>query len=170
MSHNSNITPRPSGHASSRGFSLVEITMALGIVSCAMLVIVGLLPVGLQSMQDSAVQYGISTLSQQISSELQEKPFTGSGVDPLALSGTTNYYTREGMLTTGTDTGMNSYPYFAATFTTSGTATSNIPGATTTYPQNLQLVTVKVSYPYQAPANSQQTNVLSFLVARQNSL
>jgi uncharacterized protein (TIGR02598 family) len=151
-------------------FSLIEITLALGIVTSGMLVIVGLLPMGLQSMQDSAVQYGTASIAHQISSQLQETPYSGAQTDPLALSGTTTYYTRTGTLTSGTANGTNTSPYFIATYSTSGTGTLSIPGATTTYPSNLQLVNVTLAYPCQAPPSSRQTNVLSFLVAKQNSL
>jgi len=155
----------------SSGFSLVEICLAIGIVASGLLVIVGLLPVGLQSMHDSAVQYGTASIAQQISSELQETPFSGAATDPLALSGTTNYYTQAGALTTGTDTGTNTSPYFLATFATSGGNALPVPGATTaSYPSNLQVIKVTLSYPFQAPAASRQTNVLSYIIAKQNSL
>lgn len=159
----------------SRAFSLVEICLALGIVSCSMLVIVGLLPVGLQTMQDSAVQYGTATIAQQISSELQEMPFSPSATNTAyavtALGGGSphvEYYTREGMKTTATATDMNTYPYFQATFSTNN---PTVPGAaTSTYPSNVQVVNVTLAFPYIAPSASRQTNVLSFLVAKQNNL
>jgi|GEM_PF-1879217 len=161
--------------SSQQAFSLVEITLALGIVTCSMLVVIGLLPVGLQTMQDSAVQYGLASISQQISSELQGMPFTASesnsGYAITALNDSGNsrieYYTREGILTTSTATSMNTFPYFKATYSTNDPA---VPGATASYPGNLQNVRVTVSYPYQAPQASQQTNVLSFFVAKQSSL
>lgn len=165
----------PCGIARQGAFSLVEITLAMGIVTFSMMVIVGLLPVGLQSMQDSSVQYGMASIRQQISSELQEMPFIASDSNPgysiTALSDSGNaridYFTRDGVKTTATATGMNTYPYYAATYSTNDPA---IPGATSSYPSNLQMVKVTISYPYQAPQSSRQTNVLSFLVAKQSSL
>ena len=158
-----------------QAFSLVEITLAMGIVTCSMLVVIGLLPVGLQTMQDSAVQYGLASISQQISSELQGMPFTASesnsGYAITALNDSGNsrveYYTREGILTKADATSMNTFPYFKATYSTND---PTVPGATSSYPGNLQNVKVSVSYPYQAPKTSQQTNVLSFFVAKQSSL
>ena len=150
----------------SPAFTLVEVTMALGIVSCSLLVIVGLLPVGLQTLNESAVQYGMSTISQKISSELQEIPFDPSSSNPTyaitQLSGT-NYYTREGVMTTSTD----SYRFFSVSFST---LNSSVPGATATYPQSIKTVRATVAYPVLAPIASQQSNILTFLTARQSSL
>ena len=39
-----------------RGFSLMEVVLAMGLVSFVMMTIVGLLPVGLQMAQDSRLQ------------------------------------------------------------------------------------------------------------------
>lgn len=147
-------------------FTLVEVTMALGIVSCSLLVIVGLLPVGLQTLNDSAVQYGITTITQKISSELQEIPFDPSSSNPTyaitQLSGT-NYYTREGVMTTSAD----GYRFFSVSFSA---VDSTVPGATATYPQSIKTVRATVAYPALAPIASQQSNVLTFLTARQSSL
>lgn len=53
-----------------RGFSLVEVTMAIGIVSFALLAIVGLIPVGLKSVKDSrehaAVANALDALANRI--------------------------------------------------------------------------------------------------------
>ena len=139
--------------------------MALGIVSCSLLVIVGLLPVGLQTLNDSAVQYGITTIAQKISSELQEIPFDPSpgnlNYAITKLSGT-NYYTREGVLTTSTD----SFRFFNVSFST---VDSTVPGATVTYPTSIKTVRAMVTYPSMAPIAS-GSNVLTFLAARQSSL
>jgi len=158
------------------GFSLVEITMALGIVACSMLVIVGLLPVGLQSMQDSATQYGIASVSQQIATELQGMPYTTTSgsyaitslYNPRSANGNyTEYYTREGILTTSAATTMNTYPYYKATYQPVNPV---VAGVTSSYSANLQNVQVTLTYPLQAAKASQQTNVLSFFVANQSGL
>lgn len=153
---------RSGGGRWSRAFTLVEVVMALGIVSCSLLIIVGLLPVGLRTLNDSAVQYGMTTIGQQISSALQEMPFTAStnsyGIDKL--SQTNYYYTREGAQTTSGD----GFRYFAVSFSTGN---STVPGATATYPTSIQTVKATVTYP--PPPASQQTNVLTFLAAKQNN-
>ena len=141
----------------------------MGIATSSLLVILALLPIGMDTMQGSAVQYGTAAIAQQLSSELQEMPYSGlatSGTDPLLLSGSTQYYTRTGtLLLSSTGRSANTTPYFVATFSTSGTGTPPIPGATLTSSSNLQLVNVTLTYPYPATTSS---NVLSFLVAKQS--
>jgi len=145
-----------------RAFSLVEITIAVGIVTCSMLVVMGLLPVGLKTLQDSSTQYATATIAQQIVSDLQLMPFTASAAKPgysiSAMHGQMNYYTVAG---TRTENPTNSF--FTVTFSTNSPA---IPGGSTTYGSGAQMVKATITYPTQSP---QQTNVLSFLIARQNS-
>ena len=167
----------PSKTGGQSGFSLVEVTLAIGIVAYSMLVIVGVMPVGLQSMQQSAVQYGTAAIARQISSELQEMPFIASasnaGYAITALNDPANpkidYYTRDGVKTTKTAKEMNTFPYFSATYSTND---PSIPGTTTiiTYPSNLQVVKVTVAPLQGAEGSRQPPHVLSFLVAKQNSL
>jgi uncharacterized protein (TIGR02598 family) len=57
------------------GFSLVEVVIALGIVSFAVLAIVGMIPVALKSAQDSMRETDATLIAQRIFSELK----TGSG-------------------------------------------------------------------------------------------
>ena len=157
------------GGLHSFAFTLVEVVMAMGIVSCSLLVIVGLLPVGLRTLNDSAVQYGITTIAQKISSELQEMPFLPSVSNPnyaiTQLNNRTDSYTREGAFLSNTN---DPTRYFAVSFSTGN---STIPGATnSTYANNIQTVRATITYPALAPAASQQTNVLSFLAAKQNNL
>ncbi len=145
-----------------RAFSLVEITIAVGVVTCSMLVVMGLLPVGLKTMHESSTQYGTSTIAQQIVSELQLMPFTSSPSNASysisAINGQTDYYTIEGV-----KTDKQSDRFFTVTFSTNSPA---VPGGTTTYGSGAQMVKASIAFPTQAP---QQTNVLSFLIARQNS-
>ena len=158
------------GARRSSAFTLVEIVMALGIVSCSLLVIVGLLPVGLRTLNDSAVQYGITTIAQKVSSELQEMPFSPSSSNPSYAitqlnSRTADSYTREGALLSNPN---DPSRFFSVSFSTGN---STIPGATnSTYANNIQTVRATITYPALAPAASQQTNVLSFLAAKQNHL
>ncbi|CAN5343975.1 hypothetical protein BH09VER1_BH09VER1_27760 [soil metagenome] len=145
-----------------RAFSLVEITIAVGVVACSMLVVMGLLPVGLKTMHDSSAQYGTSTIAQQIISELQLMPFTSSASNASysisAMNGQTDYYTIEGAKTAN-----RSDSYFTVTYSTNSPA---VPGGSSTYSSGAQMVKASIAFPTQAP---QQTNVLSFLIARQNS-
>lgn len=58
------------------GFSLVEVTLAIGIVSFSLLAVVGLLPVGLKSMQNANEQAGASTVTTGISDALRRASST----------------------------------------------------------------------------------------------
>lgn len=72
------ITRRPA-----LGFSLVEVVIALGIVSFAVLAIVGMMPVAMKSAQDSMRQTDSTLIAQRIFSELK----TGTGaVRTITLS------------------------------------------------------------------------------------
>jgi uncharacterized protein (TIGR02598 family) len=65
------------------GFSLVEVVIALGIVSFAVLAIVGMMPVAMKSAQDSMRQTDSTLIAQRIFSELK----SGSGaVRTITLS------------------------------------------------------------------------------------
>lgn len=145
-----------------QAFSLVEITIAVGIVTCSMLVVMGLLPVGLKTLQDSSTQYATATIAQQIVADLQLMPFTPSASNPnysiSAMNGQMNYYT-----VAGTKTTTPADSFFTVTFSTNSPA---IPGGSTTYGSGAQMVKATITYPTQSP---QQTNVLSFLIAKQNS-
>ncbi|HEX4084591.1 MAG TPA: hypothetical protein VHY22_06770 [Chthoniobacteraceae bacterium] len=159
-----------------QGFTLIEVCLALGVVSFSLMTILAVIPVGLQTVQDSRVEYGMATITQQISSQLQGMPFTSSTSNPTnaldSIDGTSTYYTRDGVVTGATATGTTAAPFFVATFSTTGTSgTLPIPGTNgVTYPENLQLVKASVSYPYMAPAAARKCNVLSFCIAKQGNL
>jgi uncharacterized protein (TIGR02598 family) len=57
------------------GFSLVEVTIALGLATFAVISVMGLLPVGLNTLRQSADDMAISKITQEISSELLLTPF-----------------------------------------------------------------------------------------------
>jgi uncharacterized protein (TIGR02598 family) len=144
------------------GFSLVEITMALGLVSCFVLVILGLLPVGLRTIQDSAVQYGTANIGQQVVSELQRMPFSPSSDNKnyaiTVLDGRTDYFSREGVKMSKAEESFFTVQY--------SLDDPSVPGATATYHSNLQMVRATIHL----SQNSQPINVLSFLIAKQSSL
>lgn len=55
----------------SAGFSLVEVTLAIGIVSFALLAVVGLLPVGLKSVKNANEQAGAANVLNVIAGSLR---------------------------------------------------------------------------------------------------
>ena len=69
------ISDYPISRRPALGFSLVEVVIALGIVSFAVLAIVGMMPVAMKSAQDSMRQTDATLIAQRIFSELK----TGSG-------------------------------------------------------------------------------------------
>jgi len=74
-------------------FSLVEIVLAIGIVSFALLGMMGLVSVSFQSERSSASDTDLAALSQQVFSSLRSRPFTN-------LSDTNYFFDADGSLTT----------------------------------------------------------------------
>jgi Tfp pilus assembly protein PilV len=96
---------------SSRGFSLVEVVLALGIVVFALFSMVGLLGVGLQNTQDSRERVQAATIAEQICSIRRAAPTTDlTSVQPnfplpvlqTAANNLTSpiWVTRDGVVTT----------------------------------------------------------------------
>lgn len=79
------------------GFTLVEVTMALGIISFALLAMIGLMPAGLGSLRDSTQQSINAQILQQISSGLVVNSFA-SRTDFSEFSGTNMYFNEEAQL------------------------------------------------------------------------
>ena len=64
----------------SRGFSLVEVVMALGVTSFCLLSTLALLPIGLASSRESLQKTTAASIVAEISSDLRQPPVTvGSG-------------------------------------------------------------------------------------------
>lgn len=59
-----------------RGFSLVEVTLALGVASVCLIAIFGLLPVGLRTNQDAAQQIAAGDLLAAVMTDLRATPAT----------------------------------------------------------------------------------------------
>lgn len=59
-----------------RGASLVEVTLAIGVVSFAMIVVFGLLPVGLNSSQNSIEQTAANDVLAAVATDLRATPPT----------------------------------------------------------------------------------------------
>jgi uncharacterized protein (TIGR02598 family) len=78
------------------GFSLVEVTLALGIVSFAMVPLIGLLPVSYTSFQASTRSVTTTQLAQRIFAELQQTDFA-------QLAGAESFYDVQGVEVGKTD-------------------------------------------------------------------
>ena len=88
---------RRAGDARS-AFSLVEVTIAIGIVSFALVTLLGVVPVGLIATQEAMRQTARSQIIKQISSDLGMMPFARIG-DYLASE---QYYDYNGSRSIGT--------------------------------------------------------------------
>jgi uncharacterized protein (TIGR02598 family) len=142
------------------GFSLIEVAIALGIVSFVLIPIIGLLPMGLATIQASENQTVMAGIAQQIRGQLQEITFSSVATLPQ----TTYYYTNEGVPTASSSGG-----YYAVSFTVKGAL---IPGGGSSTFDNAnaaQTVVATMTYPVGAPASSQKTSVFSFLAAKQGT-
>jgi uncharacterized protein (TIGR02598 family) len=145
----------------SPAFSLVEVVIALGIISFAVIAIVGMLPVALKSSQDSMRETDATLIAQRIFSELK----TGS-------SGNRSVTTApDGISTHNINLAANSTNYLA--FTQDGTVQAHTNSANPTpsydfYAQisistntgltNLSRVQIDITHPPSAPLEARTTN------------
>lgn len=70
--------------AAAGGFSLAEVLIALAVASFALLALVGVLPEGLQSLQNAQRQEAEARMVQQVEALYQLKPWSQSGTGPEA--------------------------------------------------------------------------------------
>ena len=150
------------------GFSLVEVVIALGIVSFAVLAIVGMMPMALKSAQESMRETDATLIAQRIFAELK----TGSGANrtltispngiphTLALSAnsTNNLaFTQDGMpqaILASTNSPQDAFYDFYA----------QISVLTNTGVANLSRVQIDIAAPAAAPATARTTNSFTTLL------
>ena len=150
------------------GFSLVEVVIALGIVSFAVLAIVGMMPMALKSAQESMRETDATLIAQRIFAELK----TGSGANrtltispngiphALALSAnsTNNLaFTQDGMpqaILASTNSPQDAFYDFYA----------QISVLTNTGVANLSRVQIDIAAPAAAPAANRTTNSFTTLI------
>jgi hypothetical protein len=116
-------------------FSLVEVTIALGIASFCLLVVFGLLPIGMTTNRDSIEQSTAASLSSSIVADLRGTPNSGAastspryGVSFPAVGGspqnTSIFLNADG--STNSLTGAGSPPFFRATVTIGAPAAGRV--------------------------------------------
>lgn len=81
----------PKQKSATRAFSLVEVTLALGIVGFGMVSVMGLLPVGLTTFRDAMDRSVSAQIVQAVLNEYQLVDFTNLPTAPV-----TTYYSEEG--------------------------------------------------------------------------
>lgn len=80
-----------------RAFSLVEVTIAMAIAAVALVSIIGLIPRGMQTMQEAGDRAIEARIHQQILGELQMAPFGEGGASALdTYNGLEIYYDAQG--------------------------------------------------------------------------
>ena len=154
-------------HYRTTAFTLIEVVMAMAVVSFALVAIAGLLPVGLQTMRDSQNDQAVGTIANQLRGDLQQISF-GTGTGTLGgLVSTTNYYTTEGVKTDVNN--IAGQVFYLASFAVTNAAVngSAYSASSTTSPNNAAVVTVTLIYPY--PAYT-QTNSFSLFATKQVGL
>lgn len=138
-----------------RGFSLVEITIALGIFTFAILSIIGLLSVALNTSEETQRDSSLTTLIRTLNSEVRSATTSNS---VTALLNGPLYYDLVGKPVAGG----NSNSYFKVTFTHSNqgtnsqTAVKSLLGLKSA--TNLNIWSATIAYP--PPANPLKTVVL----------
>ena len=87
-----------------KGFSLVEVTLALGVAAVSLLVIFSLLPIGLQTNQRAVEQTASADILSAVAADLHATPVTsprgaaatstqfGISIPPAGSTGTTTLY------------------------------------------------------------------------------
>ncbi len=78
---------------SPRAFSLVEVTIAIGIIAFALIGIIGLLPTGLKSIKNANEQAGAANVLNGIADALRDAETTNGSIYTFYFAGVTNTYT-----------------------------------------------------------------------------
>ena len=94
------------------GFSLAEIVVALGVTSFALLAILGLFPIGLQSERASGQETRANHLAEQVFSTLRSQPFTAANLALLGGNSTIDLSTAD---TASGSTGTTLYATYEGT-------------------------------------------------------
>lgn len=153
-----------------RGFSLVEITLALGIVSFGLVATLGTMAVGLNTVRDATTQAAVSNIARQLRGDLQQISFntqSSNAVNIQSLNQTNYYYSQEGVTSTNV-----SEAHYKAAFEVGGASVKGTGGSgdVASFATNsAQMVKVTLSYPQTAPVSSQKQLIFSLLLAKQTT-
>ena len=160
--------PPPTPSRSVKAFSLIEVLLAIGIVSFAVVAIVGMLPIALNTAQDSMLDTDAAIITQRVFAELQAGTGTNRPVSINALGDTkeidlssdgTNY------LAFGDAGGVQSSPTSEAPITDTGVSFLGVVSVSTnTGIFHLSRVEVAITSPAAAPASSRKTNAFVTLM------
>ena len=118
------------------GFSLIEVTIALGLVAYALLALLGLFAVGLSSSRESTTVTALSQIALHVSSS-----YSGT------ISGQSLDYSYEGLAITGSNSSLQKH--FVVTLST-------VPNTISNTSTNLHLLKISIT----SPQNPAVTNVI----------
>jgi uncharacterized protein (TIGR02598 family) len=149
------------------GFSLVEVVIALGIVSFAVLAIVGMMPMALKSAQESMRETDSTLIAQRIFSELR----TGSGGN-RSITTDTNSGTNISLTTHNSTNNFLAFKEDGTVKAFANSATANadydfyaqISVFTNTGVSNLSRVQIDITAPAAAPPTARTTNSFTTLI------
>ena len=160
--------PPPTPSRSVKAFSLIEVLLAIGIVSFAVVAIVGMLPIALNTAKDSMLETDAASIAQRVFAELQASTGTNRPVSisahgdtkaiDLSLDGT-NY------LAFGEACEVRSSPTSEAPITESGVSFLGVVSVSTnTGIFHLSRVEVSITSHASAPASSRKTHAFVTLM------
>lgn len=130
---------------SSAAFSLVEVTLAIGILSFAFVAVFGMLPVGLQTFRDSSDKTVTTRIAQQLLAEVQQTPFNNiSGmVGPLHYFDATG--AKLGSATSPSVSGLDGYVYSAIIQDAPSSALDHNESVTGLSPDRTRMILIKIT-------------------------
>ena len=149
------------GNCLRRGFSLVEVIMALGIVSFALMSLVALLPMGLGMVRDSATETALTSIEQTIRGELTQAKFS----EIANMAGQTYFFDEAGLRLSGTAP-VSERCFQVAGSGTTNSLSANLPSAADGFERSACMVNFTISF---LTAASYGPESFTVLVARQSS-
>ncbi len=141
-----------------RAFSLVEVTMALGLVSFAVITVIGLMPVGIAALHRAIDTTEEAQIVRQIGAQVLLTPYSQL---PANFSGTTFYYDQDGVFLTNSAAPRPADTRYWATTTIS---TPVYPGSGGVASVSGSLSTVHLALMSGASVNATSTNFYNFQV------
>ena len=153
----------------SPAFTLVEVVLALGVVSFAVVTLLALIPTGMSVFQQAQTNNVETQIVQQINTELQNAPFsslfsaTGVGTNTTVFGASgTRSYDMEGNYLTGPATSPNP-PVYIVTLTSYPftNVTGNGPINLTTSPGQVLAQTVQFNVAFHNRTNTYSTLIVN---------
>jgi len=146
-----------------RGFSLIEVTLAMGVVSFGLVALVGVMPVGLTTLRRAFDLTAEGMIVQKISGEARLTAFTQLST---TFANKTFYYDMDGLFLTNSPATAPTTTRYWVTTTVADPAFPGSANVSTANPfkSNLQTVSVQVVTASSAAAKNKSTNFYQILV------